>query len=114
MFQLHSTFAIQLLALVAAAALLGWAGYAHVHAKKLVKAIAYSVIVLSVLSLICTAYYGVKYNRAGYFETPTGMRHAMMPKSMMESMMGGMMKKDKMNDDDAASESENHSHDHDQ
>jgi hypothetical protein len=108
MFQLHSAFAIQLLTVVAAAALLAWTGYAHVHAKKLVQAIAYSVIVLTVLSLLCTAYYGVKYSGAGYFETPMGMRHPMMPKSMMDAMMKkGMMK------DDAAPESETHSHDHD-
>lgn len=114
MFHLHSAFAIQLLTVVAAAALLAWTGHAHVHAKKLVKAIAYSVMVVSILSLLCTAYYGAKYSRAGHFETPTGMRHPMMPKGMMEGMMGGgMMKKDAMNDDGAGAESETYSHDHD-
>jgi hypothetical protein len=140
MFHLHSAFAMQLLTVVAAAALLAWTGHAHVHAKKLVKAIAYAVIVVSVLSLLCTGYYGAKYSRAGHFETPTGMRHPMMPKGMMDGSMmdgsmmdgsmmdgsmmdgsmmggsmmgGGMMKKDAMKDDGAGAESDTHSHDHD-
>ena len=67
--------------------------------------------ILSILSLVCAAYYGMKYNRAGYFETPTGMRHMMMPKSMMEGMMGGGMGKDTMNNGVEPDEEE-HSHDH--
>lgn len=93
MFNLHSAFAIQLLTLVAAAALLAWTGHAQVHAKKLVRVIAYAAGVLSILSILCTAYYGVKYSRAGYFQPHMGM-HGMMRKGArgMEGMMGGQMK----------------------
>jgi hypothetical protein len=110
MFHLHTALAVQLLTLIAAAALLAWTGNTHTHAKNLVRGISYSVIVVSMLSVLCTGYYGAKYSRAGYFETPTGMRHAMMPKGMMG---GGMMKKDAMNDEGVSPDSKTpHSHDH--
>jgi TM2 domain-containing membrane protein YozV len=90
MFNLDTAFATELLVLAAGAALLGWSGYAQVHAKKLVKAIAYAVIVLSVLSMLCTAYYGLKYTRMGYFKTPAGMMHHQ--GKMHEEMMKDGMK----------------------
>lgn len=120
MFNLHSAVAFQLLTLVAAAALLAWTGHAHVHAKKLVRTVAYAVGILCVLSLLCTAYYGVKYSRAGYFQSPMGMHGMMMKKgknggNMMEGMMdGGMMGKGGMKDGAERSEdAAPHSHDHD-
>jgi hypothetical protein len=82
MFSLHTAFAIQLLALIAATALLAWTGHAHVFAKNLVRTVAYAGIVLSALGILCTGYYGVKYSRAGYFQSPMGM--GMMHESMMK------------------------------
>jgi hypothetical protein len=111
MFALHNAFALQLLTLVAAAALLAWSGYAQVHARKLIRAIAYAAIVLSALSLLCAAYYGMKYSREGYFNAPVGMHHMMqdgmmMKKGMMDgSMMPGMQKSP--GDDTANPETDN-------
>jgi hypothetical protein len=117
MFHLHTALAIQLLTLIAAAALLAWSGSTHVHAKKLVRAVSYSVIVVSILSVLCTTYYGAKYSRAGHFETPASMHGMMMKKkgskdgSMMEGMMGEGMGKGDINNTPGSDEQE-HSHDH--
>jgi hypothetical protein len=108
MFHLHTALAIQLLTLIAAAALLAWSGNTHVHAKKLVRAVAYSVIVVSILSVLCTAYYGAKYSKAGHFQTPAGMHGMMMMKkgSRDGNMMEGEMQKG------AELNANEHSHDH--
>jgi hypothetical protein len=89
MFHLHTAFAVQLLALIAAGALLAWTGYVNIHAKNLVRVVAYSAIVLSVLGILCAGYYGLKYSQAGYFESPA---------AMMRDKHAGMMKCDKMKD----------------
>jgi hypothetical protein len=118
MFHLDTAFAIELLVLTAGAALLGWTGYAHIHAKKLVRAIAYGVLVLTALTMLCTAYYGVKYTRMGYFSSPMGTQggmtgHGMIQKGdrMMKDMMdggGGMMHGNQQQD----SSGPDHSHAH--
>lgn len=117
MFHLDTAFAIELLVLTAGAALLGWTGYAHVHAKKLVTAIAYSVIALSVLTMLCTAYYGLKYTRMGYFESPMAMQGGMMRHRMMREgkMMKGMTDGGNVNEGRKPSGDSSrtpHSHDH--
>ncbi len=128
MFSLHTALAIQLLALIAAAGLLAWSGHTHIFAKGLVRGVAYSVMVISVLGILCTGYYGVKYSRAGYFDSPMGM-HGMMHEgmmkkkgmkggNMMEDMMGGDMRKgamDNASEPGAATPPESetpHSHEH--
>ncbi|HEX5055872.1 MAG TPA: hypothetical protein VFX02_05180 [Gammaproteobacteria bacterium] len=118
MFSLHNAFALQLLTLVAAAALLAWSGYSQVHARKLVRGIAYVAIVVSTLSLLCAAYYGLKYSRAGYFNAPAGRHHMMengmmMQKGMMDGNMMEGMQKDPADGRLPAPETEDeHSHDH--
>ena len=103
MFESHIAFGVNLLALVAAAALLGLAAKTEACCKSLMKSVAYIVLVSGTLNLLCTSYYTVKYWEDGYFKTPysaqcpmmngQGMiQNGMMNGDMMKmmNMMGGM------------------------
>jgi uncharacterized Zn-finger protein len=62
-----------LIALVAGAALLAYSCKAGMSCRTFVKAIAYVTIALSVLSLLCTGYYSLRYWEDGYFKHPRVM-----------------------------------------
>lgn len=91
MFESHIAFGINLLALVAAAALLGFSAKTESCCKSLMKTIAYLALLLAGLNLLCSTYYTVKYWKEGYFKTPCG-QHA----PMMMNGQGGMMNSDMM------------------
>lgn len=90
MFESHIAYAVTLLALVAAAALLGFSAKTESCCKSLMKAIAYLVLVLGGLNLLCITYYTFKYWEDGYFKTPYGQHCSMM------NGQGGMMNEDMM------------------
>lgn len=81
-FQMDMAFALELIALVAGTWLLIWSAGQSVH-QQCAKMIAYAVMVLSVLSMLCTSYYSYKYWKAGEFK-PRG-KHKMM---MMQDQNG--------------------------
>jgi len=85
MFESHIAFGVTLLALVAAAALLGFSAKTEVCCSSLMKIIAYLVLVLGGLNLLCATYYTVRYWEDGYFKTPYGGHCQMM------NGQGGMM-----------------------
>ncbi len=98
MFESHIAFGVTLLAVVAAAALLGFSAKTDVCCKSLMKTIAYVSLVLGGLNLLCSTYYTVKYWEDGYFKTPYGqfcpMKNGQGGMGMMNNNMmnGDMMK----------------------
>lgn len=94
MFESHIALGMNLLVLVAAAGLLGFAAKTDACCKTLMKSVAYGVLVLGVLNILCTSYYTVRYWEDGYFKTPHGKQCSMMGgKGGMKNMMDdGMMK----------------------
>lgn len=93
MFESHIAFGVNLLALVAAAGLLGFAAKTDVCCKTLMKGVAYVVLVLGVLNILCTSYYTVRYWEDGYFKTPYGQSCPMMNGQGGMGMMNGDMMK---------------------
>lgn len=97
MFESHIAFGVTLLALAAAAALLGFSAKTEGCCKSWMKTVAYLVLVLGALNLLCTTYYTVKYWGDGYFKTPSGHSCSMMNgKDGMKSMKSGGMMNDMM------------------
>ena len=97
MFESHIAFGVNLLALVAAAGLLGFAVKTDACCKTLMKSVAYAVLVLGVLNILCTSYYTVRYWEDGYFKTPYGQSCPMMNgQGGMGMMQNGMMNGDMM------------------
>lgn len=93
MFESHIAYGVTLLALVAAAALLEISAKTEACCKSLMKTIAYLVLILGGLNLLCTTYYTFKYWKEGYFKTPYGQHCSMMKGAMnpdMMKMMKGM------------------------
>ena len=71
MFQLHTAFATELIALTAGVALLTWLGQKEI--KPLAAKIAgYFVVVAVMFSVLCTLFYGIRYWEDGFFRTPYG------------------------------------------
>jgi len=66
-------FATEIIALVAGTALLAYSCKEGIGCKGFVKAIAYITIVLSILTLLCTSYYSLRYWEDGYFKHPQAM-----------------------------------------
>ena len=62
--------AVELIALVAGTLLLAYACKEGVGCKAFAKAIAYIVIVISILSLLFTGYYSLRYWEDGYYKSP--------------------------------------------
>lgn len=98
MFQVDTAFALELLALIGATALLLAAKRAEKFAG-FAKLISFLGIVLSILGMVCTAYYALRYRSEGYFDKPYiftvrhegkgEMMECPMMQKMMEKKMGG-------------------------
>jgi len=78
-FLVDIAFAIELIALVLGGALLYFIK-AHKIQFTFGKVIAYFVIIVALLSMLCSFYYGTKYWVQGYYEKPMGQKHAMFKK----------------------------------
>lgn len=84
-FHLDMAFSFEVLTLVAAAALLFWVKSKQVEETCLIKVLAYFSIVVSLLGMLCTGYYGLRYTDQGYFNSPAGSmgQHLMKDNSTM-------------------------------
>lgn len=89
MFMFHIAFSLGLIALTAGTTLYIWSSRNSGIGSGFAKLIGILVIIFSISSTLCTAYYGVKYWSQGYFESPMAM-HGMM-QMQDKSMMGGSM-----------------------
>lgn len=98
MFQLHTAFATELIALAAAIALLAWMSQKEIKFAA-AKIAGYFILITALLSMLCTLFYGIRYWEDEYFRTPYGPPSQMGPEGkgmmqgkkcpMMEGMMGG-------------------------
>lgn len=96
MFQLDTAFAVESIALVAGTFLLAWMSKAEVKCA-FSKFVGVFVIVVSLLGMSCSLYYGLLYRSWGLFNDPhkvmsiQGVAPMKMEGcSMMEQMMKGM------------------------
>lgn len=98
-FNYHITLSFALAALALGAAILIWAKIHESSGTSFAKLIAYVIIILSTVNILCTGYYGWKYWSEGYMDKPFpamarmqmqqgGM---MMPCPMMQQMMKNRM-----------------------
>lgn len=130
MFQADTAFGTELIALVLGTGLLLWASKEDVCCKGFAKIVAYFTIVASILGMLCTGYYTVRYWEDGHFKHPQSMSMSgmqgmnmmngkkgmmMMDPSMMKEMMNNspMMKnmmKGKMNNNGNADETNHEEH----
>jgi hypothetical protein len=67
-FDFFSSFALELIAVVSAAAFLVWIEGQNCGCKRSSKALGYVVLILAAGTLACTFYHGYKYSRAGAFK----------------------------------------------
>lgn len=73
MFQADTAFAGELIALVAGTFLLAWVTKQEVCCKTFGKVVAYFTIVASILGMLCTGYYTLRYWKEGDFKRPYSM-----------------------------------------
>lgn len=92
MFLFHAAFSLGLIALALGTFLYAWASREKGCGTCFAKFIGIVVILVSLGNMVCTAYYGIKYWREGYFENPMQMHKMMQNKSMMngDNMSGTM------------------------
>ncbi len=90
MFAFHMSFALALLALTAGVFLLYYIKVQDKVKKGWGEFIAWIVIILAIIVLICSAYYSIRLRSSGYFE-----KHH----QMMEKMYQNEMNKDQMYDE---------------
>ena len=92
MFIMHISGLFALTVLLASTALVIWSLRNPGTGSALGKTIGSIVFIVSISSLICIGYYGLKYWYQGNFETSTGMSMGMpMRGEMMQKMMPMMM-----------------------
>lgn len=97
----HLGLSLQLLALAAGAAILIWSKMQQNIGTSLTKLIAYIIIILAALSIVCGGYHAIKFWSQGYFDRPFSMlmQHQMMPGGgmmMQRQMMQEKMQQNKM------------------
>jgi predicted membrane protein len=94
MLKFHLVLSMGLITLAIGAAVLIWS---KIHANvgtTLAKTIGYVIIIMSILNILCTGYYAMKYRCAGYFDKPhirmiqkNKMNNQMMQCPMMSEQM---------------------------
>jgi hypothetical protein len=91
MFQMHTAYSLELLVLGAGLALIYFGAK---QASQILKIGGYILTVATMLNILCTLYYGIRYWEEGYFRTPNGKQCAMMDEqgAMMNGDMMKMMK----------------------
>ncbi len=87
-FHADAAFALELIALGLGVFLIVWFRIHTEQAHKMCRFFAYLIIVLAILTLLCTSYYSIKYWVAGYFRYPG----ALMMKNQMRDGKMPMMK----------------------
>jgi len=109
MFIMHISALLAYGVLLASTVLLIWSLRNKGEGSVLGKTIGSLVFILSLLSILCIGYYGIKYWVQGDFETPTSMSMEMrqdMTPLMMQKMMEHMGQMQNM----GMQKGENHSH----
>lgn len=97
MFLFHAAFSLGMIALTVGTALYIWSSRNEGKGTGLAKIIGLLVIILSIISSICASYYAIKYQSAGFFQTPTGAaghmtgENGMMNDQSMQPMTGKCM-----------------------
>ena len=69
-FLANMAIATGVVALVAGVALLVYSCKEGIGYRVFVRIVAYVAIVISILSLVCTGYYSIRYSESGYFKHP--------------------------------------------
>lgn len=77
MFLFHVAYSLGMIAVSAGTALYVWSARNNGAGVGLAKLIGILVVIFSIVSTLCTSYYGVKYWQAGYFQSPMEV-HGMM------------------------------------
>lgn len=98
MFALNAALALGLLTLVAGTALLMNTGKEGQCCRSFGKVVAYLTILLSILTLLGTSFYGIRYWVNGYFEYPHGMGMKMRGPKKCPMMEDGMKGRGRMGD----------------
>ncbi|MBX9786099.1 MAG: hypothetical protein K2Y08_02055 [Alphaproteobacteria bacterium] len=121
MFIMHISALLAYSVLLASTTLIIWSLRHEGAGSALGKFVGSFVFILSLLSMLCIGYYGLKYWTQGHFETPPSMpmemRQDMMQKmmpQMMEKMMEHMGQMGQMGQmgNMGMQKGENHSHSH--
>lgn len=133
MFEFHTAFSAALISLLAGTVFLIWLKKQDAG-NVLAKLVGYVVVILSISSLLCASYYGIRYWEDGYFKAPmiiemrrgpgSGMgmmgdmdmmkemmKNPMMQKMMKEMMMQKMQEKT-MTGNESSSTQEDHEEHH--
>lgn len=76
MFLLHAAFGLLLIALASGVFLYIWSAK---NDSGLGRVFGLIVILLAVIDMLCAAYYGVKYWKEGYFQSPMAMHEMQTP-----------------------------------
>jgi predicted membrane protein len=103
-FHADTAFALELIALALGVFLVVWFKINKEHVHKLARFLAYLIIVLAIIALLCTSFYSIKYWTFGYFHPKAMMMmKGKMSPCQMNRMngMNQMMPKDKMKDMDS-------------
>ena len=109
MFIMHISALFALSVLLGSAILIIWSLRNEGAGSSLGKTTGYVVFVLSIISLLCIGYYGLKYWAQGEFETPASVS-MQMPSDMMQQMMPMMMEHMGKMGNMGMRKGENHSH----
>lgn len=113
MFIMHISALFASSVLLASTALIIWSLQHKGAGSALGNFVGSFVFILSLLSMLCIAYYGLKYWTQGNFETPTSMpmeMHQDMMQKMMPQMMKKMMEHTGQMGNMGMQKGENHSH----
>jgi len=88
-FLADAALALELMALVAATALLLWAKKYEGACKAFSMVVAYVAMAAAVLALLCTSYYSLRYWEDGWFQRPAAMSRGMGGGGVGMGMGGG-------------------------
>jgi len=78
MFMFHTAYALYLLSLAAGLGLFIWSSRNVGKGVGIAKFFSVIIMLLSILGIACTGYFGTKYWQEGYFSVPTDMMHRVM------------------------------------
>ena len=92
MFQADLAFTAELIAIGVGAAFIIWAYRSEGAGLVLAKIVGYVILILAILTLLCTTYYATNYWAGGYFKTPVGMYQSQQMMQKHPMMMQRMQK----------------------
>lgn len=75
-FQMDAAFALELIALVLGTALCVWVSGKEVCCKGFAKIVGNAVVLLALISMVCTTYYSFRYWKDGAYDAPHAAANA--------------------------------------